>query len=111
MEQKRYDAEGPEGVEEDVSAHLEETLEKDEDFRREWERNRGRRELGLHLLAKRLDRGLSQREVAQRVGTSQNRIYLLEKGEANPTLDTLQKLSEVLEFDLEIRTGELVAHY
>ena len=96
-------------VEEDGQAHLEEMLERDEEFRRVWEANRAKRELGMLVLEKRLDSGLSQRELAERVGTSQNRIYLIENGEANPRLDTLQRLARVLGFTLEIRPREVIA--
>lgn len=97
-------------VEEDGEAHLAEMLDRDEGFRQVWEANRGKRELGMLVLEKRLDLGLSQRELARRIGTSQNRIYLIENGEANPTLDTLQRLAEVLGLALEIRPGTLAAH-
>ncbi len=97
-------------VEEDGGNHLEEMLDRDEGFRRVWEANRGRRELGMSVLEKRLELGLSQRELAGRIGTSQNRIYLIENGEANPTLDTLQRLAEVLGLALEIRPGTLAVH-
>lgn len=97
-------------VEEDGEAHLQEMLRRDEGFRRVWEANRGRRELGMLVLEKRLELGLSQRELAGRIGTSQNRIYLIENGEANPTLDTLQRLAGVLGFALEIRPGTLAVH-
>jgi ribosome-binding protein aMBF1 (putative translation factor) len=107
-EDRRHEGIAPE-VEEDGRTHLEETLEADEAFRQAWETNRTRRELGMLILEKRLERGISQRELADLIGTSQNRIYLIENGEANPTLDTLQRLSRVLGFTLEIRPRELVA--
>lgn len=88
-------------AEEDGEAHLEEMIDRDEGFRRVWEANRSRRELGMIVLEKRLDLGLSQRELAGRIGTSRNRIHLIENGEANPTLDTLQRLAEVLGLALE----------
>lgn len=96
-------------VEEDGEAHLRQMLAADQEFRRVWEEGRSRRELGMFVLEKRLDLGISQRELAERVGTSQNRIYLIENGETNPTLDTLQRLADVLGFSLEIRPRELVA--
>lgn len=68
-----------------------------------WEERRAGRELGMIVLERRLDLGLSQRELAQRIGTSQNRIYLIENGEANPTLETLQSLATVLGVPLEIK--------
>ncbi len=97
-------------VEEAGEAHLRQVLRRDDEFRRVWEANRARRELGMLVLEKRLELGISQRELAERVGTSQNRIYLMENGEANPTLDTLQRLAAVLGFALEIRATELAAH-
>ncbi len=113
-EDERYAGVDPEvgiegEIEEDGEAHLRESLERDDGFRRVWEANRAKRELGMLVLDFRLERGLSQRELASRVGTSQNRIYLIENGEANPTLETLQRLSEVLGFALEIRSGALAA--
>jgi len=97
-------------VEEDGEAHLEEMIDRDEGFRRVWEANRSRRELRIIVLERRLELGLSQRELAGRIGTSQNRIYPIENGEANPTLDTLQRLADVLGLALEIRPGTLVVH-
>ncbi len=90
-------------VEEDGEAHLRQMLAADDEFRRAWEEGRSKRELGMFVLEKRLDLGLSQRELAERVGTSQNRIHLIESGETNPTLNTLQRLSDVLGFPMEIR--------
>jgi ribosome-binding protein aMBF1 (putative translation factor) len=96
-------------VEEGGEAHLRQMLSTDSEFRQAWEEGQARRELGMFVLEKRMDLGISQRELAERVGTSQNRIYLRENGETNPTLDTLQKLADILGFDLVIRHRELVA--
>jgi ribosome-binding protein aMBF1 (putative translation factor) len=98
-------------VEESGEAHLRHMLAADEEFRQVWEENRARRELGMLVLEKRMERGLSQRELALSIGTSQNRIYLIENGEANPTLDTLQRLVDVLGLPLEIRPRELQKEY
>ncbi len=102
---EKYEGINPE-VEGDGRAHLKETLEADAEFRRVWEANRARRELAMFIMERRLELGLSQRELADRIGTSQNRVYLLENGEANPTLDTLHKLAEALDFTLEIKTAD-----
>lgn len=92
-------------VDTDGEAHLLSSLN-DEEFGRVWEANRIRRELGESVLERRLDVGLSQRELAERLGTSQNRVYLLENGEANPTIETLERLAEVLDLELEVRLVE-----
>lgn len=96
-------------IEEGGEEHLRRMLATDQEFRRAWEAGRARRELGMLILEKRIELGLSQRELAKKVGTSQNRIYLIENGETSPRLDTLQRLADVLGFALEIRPGELVA--
>jgi transcriptional regulator with XRE-family HTH domain len=51
----------------------------------------------------RMERGWTQEELAEKMGTYQANISQLEHGLANPTLETLQKLSEVFEVTLEIR--------
>ena len=93
--EERYEGIDPE-VEEDGEAYFEALYGRDPEFRREWDANRGRRELGMLVLERRLDLGLSQRALAEKIGTSQNRVYLIENGEANPTLDTLARLADVL---------------
>lgn len=93
-------------LEEDGEEHLGEMLRTDEEFRALWEASRAKREFGYAVLRHRLDLGLSQRELAERVRTSQNRIYLIENGEANPTLDSLTRLADVLGLTLEVRLSE-----
>jgi ribosome-binding protein aMBF1 (putative translation factor) len=94
-------------VEEDGLEHLRDLLEGNAEFRRIWEEQRAGREVGLLVLKRRLELGISQKELAERVGTSQNRIYVIESGDANPTLETLQRLATVLKVPLEIRPVEL----
>lgn len=96
-------------VEEDGEAYFREMLERDPEFRRIHEERRARRELGVVMMERRLELGLSQRELATRVGTSQNRIYPIESGDANPTPDTLGRLAAVLDVALEIRPAESAA--
>jgi ribosome-binding protein aMBF1 (putative translation factor) len=100
-EKRRYDGIDPE-VEDDGQEHLRQILETDDEFRREWEANRAKRELGMFILEKRLEQGLSQRELAERVGTSQNRIYVIESGETDVRLGTLRRLAGALEFPLVV---------
>lgn len=88
---RRYDGIDPE-VEEDGQEHLRRMLQTDDEFRREWEAHRTKRELGM------LKQGFPQRELATAIGTSQNRIYQIENGEVDVRLDTLRRLAEALEF-------------
>lgn len=95
-------------VEEDVESHFKDLYERDEEFRQEWEARRLTRELGETLLQRRIELGYSQRELAEKISTSQNRIYLIENGEANPTLDTLERLAVVLGVRLTVDLRETV---
>lgn len=52
--------------------------------------------LGPKLRAIRTERGLSQRELAQRAGLSANAISLIERDENSPSVSTLQSLASAL---------------
>lgn len=51
----------------------------------------------------RMERGWTQAELAERVGTAQANISRLENGLANPTFDFLEKLSEAFGTQLSVR--------
>ena len=51
----------------------------------------------------RLMRGLTQEELAERVGTTQSSIARLENGKRPPSLSFLRRVVEALEGDLEVR--------
>jgi transcriptional regulator with XRE-family HTH domain len=53
------------------------------------------------LASMRLARGLSQRELARRVGASQPQIARLELGQGNPGVSTLRKLARELGVRIE----------
>ena len=49
------------------------------------------------LKAMRIERGLTQCELAKRVGISQPSLCNIENGKINPTISTLKKLAKALE--------------
>ena len=55
--------------------------------------------------------GLTQKELAERLGCSQQYISLILKGKENLTLETIAKLETVLDFELLIYTRNLVSDY
>lgn len=55
------------------------------------------------IIDKRLKRGISQKELAKKIGTGQSAISRLESGRYNPTLSFLSKVSEALGSKLEIK--------
>jgi transcriptional regulator with XRE-family HTH domain len=53
------------------------------------------------LQEKREKRGLSLNAFAAKAGLSRQTVAFIERGQRNPTLETLLRLSEVLETDLD----------
>jgi len=51
---------------------------------------------------RRAEKGLSQRELAELVGTTQSAIARLERGGRPPRIDTLLNIAEALECDLVV---------
>jgi len=56
--------------------------------------------VGAKLRAIRSERGLSQRELAQRAGVSANAISLIERDENSPSVATLQSLASALQIKM-----------
>jgi len=65
-----------------------------------------RRALADELVARRTALGLSQTEVAARMGTSQSAVARLESGEADVRLSTLERYVAALERQLDWRLEE-----
>jgi ribosome-binding protein aMBF1 (putative translation factor) len=58
--------------------------------------------LALEITALREKRGLTQREVAERLGTTQSAVARLEAGNVSPTLPTLDRVAEALGVELVV---------
>lgn len=77
------------------------------------ERRRGHEKAGrairlaMQIRALREARGLSQRELAERVGTTQSAIARLEGGNILPSLPTLDKIAEALGAELSVALVDL----
>ncbi|MBU4299355.1 helix-turn-helix transcriptional regulator [Patescibacteria group bacterium] len=54
------------------------------------------------IIKKRIERGLSQKELAEKIGTKQSAISRLESGTYNPSLSFLQKVGGALNAKLKI---------
>jgi transcriptional regulator with XRE-family HTH domain len=57
----------------------------------------------------RSDAGLTQAELALRMGTTQSAIARMEGGGVRPTLETLEKLAKAIGLDLVVGVGEGLA--
>ena len=62
------------------------------------------KKLGKKIVKLRDERGISQMELARRLGTGNSQIRLIEVGDANPTIKTLLKIAQ----ELEVSVSELV---
>jgi ribosome-binding protein aMBF1 (putative translation factor) len=81
----------------DLIAELE---EHNPDFKRENEETRPRRELARIVMVRREELGISQKELADRMGTSVAVISRLERSRQNFSLATLQRLATALDTKL-----------
>ncbi len=54
------------------------------------------------VIQKRLEKGLTQKQLAQKVGTKQSAIARLEGGNSNPSVAFLEKISKALGSKLQI---------
>ena len=71
-------------------------------FRKEWEESEPEYLLGKSLIEARLERKMSQRALAIKVGTSQAAISRIEGMDANPSLSLLKRIAAALDTKLQI---------
>lgn len=74
-------------------------LLKDPEFREEWNRTALARAVSLRLIQYRTKHGLSQTQLAEKIGVKQPAVARLEAGEKNPTWETLTRLSQTLHIE------------
>ena len=74
----------------------------DPQFRREYEALGPRFDLAAALIRLRLDAGLTQEQLAARIGTKQSYVTRIEGKPANLTLKTLARLAGAFDADVEI---------
>lgn len=72
-------------------------------IRAEYERLQPEFALINEVLRARSEKGITQKDLAERVGTKQSVISRLESGRANPSVAFLKKLAQALNRHLEIR--------
>ena len=65
----------------------------DPEFRREYEALQPERAIIQAIIDARKQSGLTQKELSERTGITQGDISKLERGNANPSLNTLQRLA------------------
>lgn len=82
---------------------LEKELLSDPATKKEFDRLAPRYAVISQLIAARNKKGLTQAQLARKMGTKQSAIARLESGNINPTIGFLDKVASVLEVNLTIR--------
>ena len=96
-----------------VKDYFEQRAARDSDFRAARATQRPAFEFRRALLRARLASGLTQAELAERIGTTQSAIARLASGGAKPSFDMLRRLAVALHVSFEImptQTIELHEH-
>ena len=76
---------------------------KDPDFKREWEESEAGYQLTRELLRARIKGRISQRQLAQRAGTTQAVISRIENMSVSPSIGLVQRIVNSLGKKLEIK--------
>ena len=84
-------------------AQLKSKWQADPQFRRAYEALRPEFEGGRRLITARNHAGLSQAEVARRMGTTQSAVARLESGQRLPTISSLQRYANAIGYRVELR--------
>lgn len=75
---------------------------KNPEFKREYDKLQPEYELIHKLIEARIKKKLTQKDIADRMGTKQSALARLESGRANPTLSFVQKLATALGTDITL---------
>ena len=82
---------------------LKKELLRDPEAKKEYDRLGPRFQLIRSIIQKRIEKDISQKELAERMGTKQSALSRLESGEYNPSLSFMQRVAEALDSKLEIK--------
>jgi ribosome-binding protein aMBF1 (putative translation factor) len=77
----------------DLQKYLDRQLENPA-FAAEWERQRPEREYIKAIIAARVEKNLTQKELSQKTGIRQSNISRIENGNCSPTVATLQQIAD-----------------
>lgn len=85
---------------------LEKELLTDHAVKKEYDRLAPRYAVISELIDARLKKGMTQKDIAEKVGTKQSAIARLESGNVNPSLEFLQKIAQVMGYKLTIHISK-----
>lgn len=76
---------------------------KDPEFRKLWEEGEADYQLGRQIIQARIDKKISQRELAKKANTTQAVISRIESMSVSPTLKMASRIAQALGKNLQIR--------
>ena len=79
-----------------------EMFSKDPDLKRAYDDLELEYSIIAQIIQKRLKKGLSQKQLAEKIGTKQSAIARLEGGTTNPSVGFLERISKALDSKLQI---------
>lgn len=82
---------------------------KDSEFRKEYESLQPEKAIIQAIIDARQTSGLTQKELSERTGIAQGDISKLERGNANPSIQTLQRLAVGMGMTIKIEFVPMVA--
>lgn len=82
---------------------FEKDLLKNPEFKKEYERLQPEYAVISAMIEARIKKGITQKKLAEKMGTKQSVISRLESGRANPSVEFLKKLAQALGSNLEIK--------
>lgn len=82
---------------------LEKQLLSDPEVKKEYDKLQPRYALISQLIEARMEKGMSQKELAEKIGTKQSAIARLESGNINPSLEFLQKVVAAMGHTLNVQ--------
>ncbi|MGH8984584.1 MAG: helix-turn-helix domain-containing protein [Acidimicrobiia bacterium] len=86
---------GPVGT--NVAAHIERRRSGSTRYRRAWQRLQPFEQIARVAIMRRAQLGLSQQEVAERMGTTASAISRIESGQHRTSIETLRRFAEALD--------------
>lgn len=80
-------------------------LLKDPQLKREYDKLELQFKVASQIITMRQEKGVSQAELAKRMGTKQSAIARIESGNYNPSLKFLEKIAVALDVPLSLKIG------
>lgn len=85
------------------SERLSKKLLRDPEVRRLYDEMEAEYQVISAVIGKRLEKKMSQRQLADKMGTKQSAISRLESGNSNPSINFLSKVAKALDGELQIK--------